>query len=140
MAKTNFTKVEGSLSEGLRKMDVNRLLDISEGEASAEQLHARGQLLAVLQYELKSLFRQGQDLYKQLNVDKKELKKFAENLQGLTQQDVDRLKKIKEQVDVFKVEFAKKQPQTSDDDVVTKERRKHINKRFNINDNWLPLR
>lgn len=140
MAKTNFTKVEGSLSEGLRKIDVSKLLDITEGAATAEQLHARGQLLAVLQYELKVLFRQGANPYQELKIDKKELKKFTENVAGLTQQDVDKLKKMKEQVDAFKVDFAKKNPQASDEDVVTKERRKHVNKRFNINDNWLPLR
>lgn len=140
MPKTNYTKVEESLSEGLRKMDIHRLLDITEGEATAEQLHARGQLLALIQYELKSLSHQGLDLYETLKIDKKELKKMAGNLPALTQVDIDKLKKIREQIVNAKAEFDKKQPRPTNEDIVAKEQRKHVNKRFNIRDDWLPLK
>lgn len=140
MAKTNFKKVEESLDQGLRQIEIERLLDITDGVATAEQVSLRGQLLAFLQIELKSMLHKGHNLYQKFNIDKGELKKYAEDPMSLKAEDLEKLKKYKEQIDQFRVELAKSEPTVSDEDVVDAERRKHINKRFNTNEKWLPLR
>jgi len=139
MAKTNFTKVEESLIEGLRKMDVNRLLEITEHGANAEQLQFGKQLLLAMQYVLKSLKQRGLDPYKKLGIEKKELDKMLENAGTLKPEDWNRIKEIKVKVDQFKQEMDLKFPVSTDDQVVESERIKHVNKRFNVNDEWLPL-
>lgn len=141
MAKANYTKVEGALNEGLLKIGVSRLLDITEAAilGYADQGRPLGQLLAALHYELKALKHQGIDPYEKLGIDKKDLKRFSDNPDSLTPEDLQKIKQLKEKIEAFKKELEAKSPPASDEDVVNTERRKHINKRFNVNEKWLPL-
>ena len=87
MAKTNYTKVEEALAEGMRKMSVNRLLDAAD-EASKSKTGktvkpAEGQLLAAVHADLKHLKKQGQDPYKKCGIDKSELKSFFDTREQL---------------------------------------------------------
>lgn len=150
MAKTNYTKVEEALAEGMRKIEVNRLLDVADENAAAnskskgpakvkvDAIHL--QRLATINHDLKLLQKLGTNPYATLKIDKEELQNFTKDPTALTQQDWEKVKIIKEQIAAFKTELDKKTPQNSDDDLVTQQRKKQITKRFNINEKWIPLR
>ena len=141
MVKTNYTKVEEAFEDGFRKATVNNLLDMTGkntgGVEASAPTAAQRQLLFALKYELRHLEKQGQVPYDKLGVTKKELKQWMNNPSSLTSKDWQKIKQIKEQINEFKKELAEK---TSSDEIVTIERNKHINKRFNVNDRWLPLK
>lgn len=155
MAKTNFSKVEEILSEGLRKIKVEHLLDLADRAASPapdsadagtqknpapNQPGSRKHTLLALQRDLKHLTKQDKDAYKTFGIGKSRLKKYIEHPETLTAEEWEAVTKIKLKVDEFKIELAKTLPGTSDDDLVDQQRRKHVTKRFNINDSWVPLR
>lgn len=150
MAKTNYTKVEEALAEGMHKMEVNRLLDIADqkGDTTKDQpkklalkldaLHL--QRLNTLNNELKDLQKKGKDPYAKLKIDPAEIKRLLKDPSALTPEEWAKVKTMNEQVAVFKAEIERKPLQNSDDDIVKQQRKKQITKRFNVNDKWIPLR
>lgn len=140
MAKTNFTKVEESLAEGLRKMSVGHLLDMTNKNPQAELLHQRKQTLKLLLLDLQAIAKIEPKIYEQLNTSKSQLKKFAEDPLAITEQEWSDLLKLKERVVVSKKEMEKKKPKVSDEDLISKEVAKHKNKGHNVNANWIPLK
>lgn len=153
MAKTNYTKVEEVLNEGLRKIKVNQLLEeadaaaavggsqeMQEREGAPTDETGRTHLIATLKHDLKQLHKQKHDPYEKLGLKKSELNKFLDNQEALTPQDWEMIKQLRKRIDEFKEELAKNLPSTTDDDLIKQARRKHINKRFNVNEKWLPLK
>jgi len=147
MAKTNYTKVEEALAEGLRKIDKTRLLEAvpaskasTSPALSAGEIALRKQLIAALHVDLAYLLKEGFNLYGKEKITKNEIKKFKENPAQLSSEEWEKIKKIKENVDQFKKELEKKIKSASNDDLIEKERRKHVTKRFNVNEKWLPLK
>jgi len=150
MAKTNYTKVEEALAEGLRKMEVGRLLDIADEVSAAKKepgkgdkpaLHPEQKLLfAALQRDLKYLHKLEKDPFEKGKFDKKEIVKLLKDPTSITEADWQKLKEFKEHVTNFKAEIEKQGVQKTDEERVEDQRRKQITKRFNINDKWLPLR
>lgn len=145
MAKTNFTKVEEALDEGMRKMmmeHVHVLADSiseinSKGFEKAED-ETKNKLIAILKFELNWLDKQDSELHKKLGIKRSEIKKLIENKDHLTEEDFEKIKSIKNKLEELKKILSEKSPQ-SDEELIEKERIKHINKRFNKNDDWLPL-
>lgn len=149
MVKTNYTKVEEALDKGLRRLNVEHLLDQANANketqknspAEASQLaRTQSQLITTLKRELKNLQKKDTALYTKLGIPKKELKHMIENPQALTSEQWELIKQIKIKIENFKADLAKKIPQVSNEALVDQERQKHVTKRFNINDKWLPLK
>lgn len=158
MPKTNFTKVEEVLEQGLRKYSVEQLLEIADQTSapkkrnptiaytaesdkpeiaplSKEQSH----LIHSLERDVKRLRKKDQEIYTKLGIGRKNLKKMIENPSALTPADWETIKQIRTKIDQYKAEMAKQLPQTSDEDLVESERKDHINRRYNVNKKWLPL-
>lgn len=151
MAKTNYTKVEEALAEGMLKIEVNRLLDAADKNAAAkapdggknlalkvDAIHL--QRLAKINIDLRSLQNQGNDPYVRLKIDKAEIKRFISDPTLMTPKDWERIKAIKEQIAAFKIELDKKKKKSTDDDLVKGQIKDQSTKRFNINHKWIPLR
>ena len=150
MGKTNYTKVEEALTEGMRKIEVDRLLNAADENAAANQENSgkessikidpdNQKLLITIHHELKSLDKQGKDPYKHLTIDKAEIKKFINNSAQLTPEDWGKLKSIKEKINAYKLEIDKNTYKSSDEDLIKSEIKIHSTKRFNINKKWIPL-
>lgn len=155
MAKTNFTKVEEALVTGMIKMSIDhlcKLADISKRVGSlvdsvgnldtlikwdSQARLERSTLLYILEQDVK-LFKD-KAIYDKVGISREELKKLINNPKSLTPQDAEKLELIKDKLDTFRTEYFKKHPTATNDDIVKTERKKHINKRFNVNDKWLPL-
>lgn len=140
MAKTNFTKVEDMLNQGLHKITVSHLLDEADAaKGSAPKDNANRALISALQRDLKLLHKKDHETYTKLGIKKKFLKKIIETPESLTPEELETLKQIQGKIKVFKEELKNKVPPVNDESIVEAERTKHINKRYNVNDKWLPL-
>lgn len=137
MGKTNFSKVEDFLDQGLHKITVKKLLKLADvaagtGQQTPEKEKERRALISAIKRELKWFRKQKKNIYKRLKVSKKEL----EAPEKLSDEE---LKEILSKIEKEKEVHYKKHPKSTDEDLVEAERLKHINKRFNVSDKWLPL-
>lgn len=145
MSKTNFSKVEKSLEEGMIKMKSQHLLkeaDAYTAKEAKEKIPSKEECSAVLnriERDLKKLNKQDEKVYNKIGFHKIDLKKLLTNPSLLTPQDWKTIKEVKERIEKYKKELASKLPFESDDDLVEQQRTKHLTKRFNVNDKWIPL-
>lgn len=148
MAKTNFTKVEEILDEGLRKITVHHLYDLadkaskndkipSEAETqSAKRLHT----LSTLLKDIKILRKKGFDPQEKWGIKTKDLKNYIENPETINDEAWNKITGIKTKVDECKKSLAEGKVEKKDEDLINEQRRRHVTKRFNINEKWLPLK
>ncbi len=143
MPRANFTKVESALDEGLRKLMVGQLLneaDVNQGTPSAPGAQAANkQLLIALQHELHYLHRLGLTPYKQLKLRKKKFAGWVEHPETVTEKEWEMIKGLKDKLTQIRTDYEKKIKVGDNETLVDSERRKHIYKRFNINEKWLPI-
>lgn len=142
MGKTNFTKAEEALIEALQKLTVQQLLELADASSNTEndlfkRTKARTLLLTALKYELKKLHRNNAEIYKTVEISKSNLEKWLENPASLSDEEWKAIAQAKTKVDEELKKLQESAP--SNDQLVEDQRRKHINKRFNVSDKWLPL-
>jgi len=144
MPKTNFTKVEAQLDEGLKRLAIEHLLEIaSKAVFSGEKmpnLELRKAFVQTLDLDYKKLVKKDPFFASQAGYKRGDFKKFIQDPNTLTPEEWKLLKAVRSRIEAFKKELQKKLPQVSDEQLVAAERKKHINKRFNINEKWLPLK
>lgn len=144
MAKTNFTKAEEALAEALHKMTVEQLWQEAGGRKSptAEEKfkteHARIHLLKEMDRELKKLHRADAAVYKKVGISRKDLEALSQDPAKITPEEWEKVAAAKAKIDE-QLKLLPANP-VSDEKLVEDERLKHINKRFNVNDKWLPLK
>lgn len=142
MAKTNFTKVEGILEAGILKMSVNNLLDLADvaqnmGKKTATKIKSPKSYIGLVEKELLWIYGKDPEVFKNLHLKKKKLKKIFDKPDEATKEELEYIKEVKEQLATYKKE---KLPSLTDEDLVKHEQDRHINKRYNINEGWLPLK
>lgn len=145
MSKTNFSKVEKSLEEGMIRMKSKSLLkeaDANSAKEPKEKLPSKEECTTVLNHldrELKKIIKQDEKAYQQIGFHKMDLKKLIADPSLLTAQDWKTVKEIKDRIEKYKKELASRLPRESNEELVEHQRTKHLTKRFNINDKWIPL-
>lgn len=146
MSKTNYTKVEKALEEGLVKIKSQQLLEEADALKTLEKKDPKiptkdvcNAVLTYLDRELKKLRKEDGTLYKELIFQKIDIKKLITNPSLLTPQDWKTVKEIKERIDQHKKELSARLPAESDQDIIDHERDRHQNKRFNVSKRWIPL-
>lgn len=143
MAKADFSKAEESFQKDLEQFKIDKLIEGTENEETSnaiQQFRMINRLLTLIQYEIKGLKRKGVNCYEVLKIDKNILKSFIKDPNTVSIDDWKILREWKEQIDVLKKAEEAKELVTTDEDIVDKERKVHINKRFNVSDKWLPLK
>lgn len=147
MSKTNYTKVEKVLDEGLLKITVEHLLEeadtVSPSKAKPSKLlpdqEKRIVVIQKMDQDLKKISKSDPSIYKKIGFTRRSLKAFLNHPELLKPEDWKKIKEVKERIEAYKRELAKKLPHNSDEEIVNDQRIKHINKRFNTQDSWLPL-
>lgn len=146
MAKANFTKVEKALEEGLTQMTSQRLLEEAANVKSTGKKNtlppspqAASVVLQQMKGELRDLEKADADIFNKIGMGKSAFKKLLTAAAKLTPEEWAQIKEIRTKVDQYKRELSAKLPQQTDEEIVQKERVKHINKRFNVREKWLPL-
>lgn len=146
MAKTNFTKVEDALNEGIMRMTISGLLDMASiasqiGSAQSSVplsgSAARKQLVATLLFEIKHC--KDEKLFEAGGMPKVELKDLLQNHENLKPEDWAKLKTFREKADAYKKRVAASLPEDANEKLIESQRKRHINKRYNTKEQWLPL-
>ncbi len=152
MSKTNFTKVEEALTEGLRRIQLDKLLkeaDAAKGTAgdeaatkatNAATLAEGHRRVHALKMSIKWLSSKDPDLYLRLGVEKADITKFLDAVDKFTDKDWATFKILHDKVDKAKLDLAAMQGVGGNEDMIAQQRQKHIHKRFNVQDKWLPLK
>ena len=143
MAKTNYTKVDITTEAGLRKMEIDRLFETtpskSKNSLSADE-KSKQKLLEGLKRDIQHLDpKRHKELYTNLGYKRQDLKALIENPSALTLEDWEKIKQIKAGIEKYRKEVMAQLPSLNDEKIVEEQRTKHINKRYNVNDKWLPL-
>jgi 16S rRNA C967 or C1407 C5-methylase (RsmB/RsmF family) len=144
--KVNFTKVENAFDNALKKIFIDNLSELAaiatiihtpESNLSSQTIE---EIIGRFQKELKRLKKQDIKLYQRLNLSEEEANRFALSSDQYTQADWLRLRSLKERIDELKRElYGEDILDVENEKRVAKERNRHINKRFNIREGWLPL-
>lgn len=142
MAKTNYTKVEGALKEGLDKMQKEKLLeeaDLAQGKKPKKQ-HLEDQLVAKIRQEIKNLHKHDKDLFVKIGVEEKLVRNLLTPNRAFTDKDWMALKVILQKIEAYRTDLEKRFPAPTNEELVDQEMKKSVNRRFNVNDKWLPLK
>lgn len=143
MAKTNFTKVEGFLDEGMRQIALNKLLDEADkaqGKAVKKKTsltNEQKELLRYIETNLSRLKEADAKIFAKLKVKKSSIDKLLKNSESLQEIDWKHLNGLKKKIDSFLVEYF---PKKSNEEQIESEQVRHTKKRFNVNEKWLPLK
>lgn len=146
MTKVNFTKVEGAFDLALRKLFIDNLSDLAsianvlqDPQANLSDKNLKEVILR-FQKELTKLKKQDAKLFQKLNLSPEEEARLHAPADDFKPEDWLRLKALKERMEELKKELQGAETVNPEDDKqIAEERRKHINKRFNTKDGWLPL-
>lgn len=139
MSKTNFTKVEGSLDKGLEKLKIEKIVSETRTQEGEKSSNPKLYLIQSIKYDIETLLPIEPKLFEKIGIKKKELKAFLKQPEKLTDKDWKILQEIRLKFDEIKKELQKKIKAPTNEELIEAQREKHINKRFNTNDKWLPL-
>lgn len=145
MAKTNYTKVDAALDSGLRKMEIDALFEASPSQSkqktplTAEE-KKKQKLLDGIKRDIQYLDpKRHKQLYATLGYKRQELKVLLENASSLTLEDWEKIKQIRASIEKYRKEVMAQLPSHNNEKLIEEQRVKHVNKRYNVNDKWLPL-
>lgn len=157
MPRNNYEKVDSAMEAGLLRIKAEKLVKESEKKSNvnsapenlrsareklaevADQRKKERRLLATgMRVDIDLYFVKDRQLYTKLGTYHEEFMDLVAKSDSMDEEKWKRLMEIKEKLDAYKKEKNKKAP--NDEKLIELERKKHINKRHNIKDNWLPLR
>lgn len=146
MPKVNFSKVERSFDRALQKLLIDNLSELASiaNVINDPQTHISSKVIEEIiikfQKELKKMKKKDPILFKKLRLSTEEEERFHLPISDYIQEDWLRLKLLKLRIDELKRElYGQDSIEEKNEKQVVKERRRHINKRFNIREGWLPL-
>ncbi len=144
MAKTNFSKVEQALEEGLRRMSISKLCDLADIAAgigfsktnTKDLSNSQIKLVRQVQRDLDRLVKKDKKLYVKLKLNSQELEHKLSNPDKLTENEWKGLEVLRKQTKKMIEELF---PDTSDEEIIEQQKVSHVTRRFNVNNKWLPL-
>lgn len=146
MPKVNFSKVEKSFDRALQKLLIDNLSELAaianliqdpERHFSSQKIEM---LVSRFQKELSTIKKRDPILFGKLQLSLEEEERFARPAKEYQQEDWMCLRALKLRVEEIKRELYGQEIIDAENDYqIAKERRRHINKRFNIREGWLPL-
>lgn len=138
MSKINFSKVEDAIDEGLKKLTVQELLILSGGKKDKAK-NDREQIAKLIAIQTEWLHKNGHKISEILGISRKKLKEELAQAIAMTDEEWKRVLEWKEAL-TLKLKKIKEKTKKSDENLIESERLKHVNKRFNVREKWLPLK
>jgi dsDNA-binding SOS-regulon protein len=140
MAKVQYTKVEDILTEGLRKIKRDNLLDLAAIAANIGPKKKNLQkLINQLKVEIAFFKKKERFFLKKLLEEPKKLEEILEKSPPLTEEENLFLITFIQKFTEYKNGLKEGATTEVNESLIEQERIKHINKRFNVRDKWLPL-
>jgi hypothetical protein len=140
MAKTNFSKVESLIEKGIEKRKISNIVDQTrpDAEISSDKI-PKLYLIESIRYDVAAMPHFDEGFFKKIGVKKQEILRLIKNPNQLTDKDWQLVQEIHDKIDARKEQIKEELPDPSDEDIIEFEKRRHIYKRFNVNETWLPL-
>lgn len=148
MGKVEFSKIEEALTDVLRQAYIQRLAELAvlahlvRGEENRFDLQKRLDIFCYFQEELHKLKKKDPRLYKALNVSQ-EIEELLLSQQPSPPNQTHwlALQSLQSNLEELKKQLQGTTPNiTADQETqIEQERKKHIYKRFNVKEGWLPL-
>lgn len=143
MTKTNYSKVELSLEEGLRKMTVSKLSNLADIATSSTPVNSEKKLskkqqtiLNKIVWGIKRLEKKERKIYEILKFPKEKLQTQLQNPKSLTDAEWKELEHCSHEVkNLIKQYFLEE----NDEKIIEEQQMANKKKRININDKWLAL-
>jgi len=143
MTKYNFSKIEKAIEEGIRKIWVRSLLDLADIAAGIgtpkkkKQLTEEQRLLIQsLKINMLRLRQKDRHIYAKIKIKKETLQILFERPHTILEKEWKKVKKLHQVTEDLIKEYY---PEMNDEDLVAHEKKRHVNKRFNVDETWLPL-
>jgi hypothetical protein len=144
--KINYSQVEGAFDRSLQKLAIDNLSELASIASAIQNPDAQisgkavEEIISRFQKELKRLKKGDPKLYEKLSLSPEDEEKLGQKASQFVHQDWLRIKELKLAIDELKKELYGEEALSAEDEAqVKKERKRHLNKRFNIRDGWLPL-
>ncbi len=118
-------------------LDQTKKKDQEESKTKLTELQK--QLISSIKHNLIGIPPKETEVYSRIGISKNELQQLIGSPEALTVEDWTTLEQIQKKILKFRKELKQKLPNIDNDSLVESQRKKHINKRFNTNDKWLPL-
>jgi hypothetical protein len=146
MAKMNFTKAEKAFDNAIQKLAIDNLSDLASIASAIQDptLTVKSpkikEVIERFHKELKKLKKSDPKIYEKLHLSPEDEIRFSISPEEFEQIDWLRLKSLKEKIDLLKKElYGDEVLDNENEKQVLKERKRHINKRHNIREGWVPL-
>ncbi|MBA2369577.1 MAG: hypothetical protein H0V82_11220 [Candidatus Protochlamydia sp.] len=144
--KVDFSKVENILSDTLRKIFIDRLSELAiianliQTSSQSYDPKLMDEVAASFQKELSKLKRKDKKIYDKLGLSDADEERFKLSPSQFSQEDWILLKELKMRIDDLKRQLQGDDlPNLEHEQQVEHERKRHVYKRFNIRDGWIPL-
>jgi hypothetical protein len=160
MRKVDFEKIEKDISDILRNMSVNDWLELAaisnlvggisfqptEDQTIDNQQPKEPKKDSVVEKILSSINQQLEEIsqsdptfYESLNITANDRVRLR-NPTDMSSDDWQKLKEVREKMDLYHPSKKEEDPDAKENEKqIEKERKKHITKRFNVREAWLPL-
>lgn len=141
MTKVDFNKAEDAFDKALQKMFIDHLaklvaaVDEVQNYQAAPSNQTMEEMIGRFQKELLKIKQEDPKLYEKLNLSPEEEQRFTLPAGTFSSEDWVHIRNLKLRIDQLKQELHAEYEKQ-----VALERRRHVNKRHNIRDGWLPLR
>ena len=139
MAKTNYSKVEDLLSQGQERLKIQGWIDMTKVETTTEEPNPKAYLIFSLNRGLDLLPKNDTQFIKELGIAKADILKLIQDPEKLENKDWALIKEIRLKLKAYLSKVAESLPEVTNEDLIEAERIKHLNKRYNTRDKWLPL-
>ena len=149
MAKQNYSKTEKAVDERLNHIKVTHLLELADAASGkgknatkkGKLKHTPGEMIQIIEQSLKWLHKINPDIYKHLKITKSSIKTLDKKIHDPSAQLEDKeLKQLKIWMKKILGYKEKNLPPITDEKIIEAETKKHLNKRHNVNEKWLPLK
>ncbi|MEM1282645.1 MAG: hypothetical protein AAGG81_03745 [Chlamydiota bacterium] len=126
-------------------MTVSRLCELADIAAGIGQSQepedsiTKSQRLLIrrIKLDLMRLRKKDSKIYAKLKIKKSELKNQLDNAENLSKDDWKMLRALRKKT---KAMIETLYPTSSDEELIEEQQERHITKRFNVNEKWLPLK
>ncbi len=147
MGKIEFSKIEEALTDALRQSYIQRLAELAvlahlvRGEETRFDPQKRHDIFCYFQEEIRKLQEKDPRLYRALNVSQEAEELLLSQQPMPNQTHWSALQELQANLQELKKQLQGGNPSiTPDQEVqIEQERKKHIYKRFNVKEGWLPL-
>ena len=145
MSKVNFSKVDQAFDEASQSLFIDSLAELSTIASMLQNPDRKiGEkeeaIILRFQNELKRIKKEDFSLFEKLNITAEEESRLLRPISEYAKEEWAQLKYLRERIDELKKQITgKSEVNEANDKIVEKEKKRHINKRHNVRDGWLPL-